>query len=264
MNKINGFVFEPKHLAIQRTAICEKNLWLFRDEEADQILTEMESVQYAGRIPDEATAGLVVWSANQSSQIMHQRILKFWKARHSLGALKLIYTQWQETYDSEIFARLCAELLAVAGFEAEWVKQWKRWLTASDVPMIAAGSASAFCRERQITFHKWAEIFKISVSSRLGEILYMLFFCFCSEEEFNCTDEKLAAYICRMNNVQRERLFRNMLCRFSLMDENEECRHLYIQKYNKSLKLLCSLIPESAYCKELYQMIAHEMSDFYV
>lgn len=265
MNQNKNYIFVPKKLACQYTEICRKKLFCINDDEAEKILsdTEQGKILYSERLDNKKIVSVILWASKSNSINIHSRIIQFWKQRRSIESLKAIYREWQNNYDSESFTNLCGQLLEYEDCEINWISQWKRWITARNVPMIAAGTAAAFCHYYNQKYKDWLKLYKIEKDSRLGKKINELFLCYCSAKEFICTDEELLIYISHMNNFQRERLLRNIMRRFFITDDNDEDTENsgYIDKYRKSIEYLCSEMPDNEISQYIMQTISTENTE---
>ena len=210
MININNFIFKPENLSVEHDIICKTDIAALTDDEV-RVLTDKYTDRASESVSDTEIVGMVLWGADKQDTVSRKMVLEFWSKHNSDMALKMVYSIWQNRYDSGSFSELCGLLLKNIRDDKTWIKHWKLWMTASDIPTIAAGYAAAYCLEKQQSYNQWTELSRIDSNSRLGKTVHELFFCFCSEKDFQCTDRELVEYIENMGAVHRERLLRNIL-----------------------------------------------------
>lgn len=211
-----NYVYSNEKLSHQHSVICHQETVRKSDDETEQLLMKIKQV---------------------------------WNMNMSLEVLKFVFNEWQNHFDSERINCFCIELLKNEFYDKEWIKNWKRWLTAKDIPWIVSGTVAAYCLYSGELYKEWLLKNRINKNSRLGNEISKLYYCFCSAKDFNCSEDELLKYGMSMNEMQKERLLKNIFRRYIELEDNVLQENLK-RCCNKTVKYLISSV-KNAECRNI-------------
>lgn len=249
----------PLKLYEEKDKICKEKDTDLSFEEANLILNSIkdDDLIYKEKVNDIELAGIILWVSEHYSIENEIKILKLWNVWRSFGALKLLFTKWQDRYDSLKLNEICkkilkTEQLGINCFDEEgklfdkqkfetkyesvlWICFWKRLLKAHSIEDTASKKAALYCHENKKSLTEWMKLFKIRPKSRLGSKIQTLLYCYCWKDEFDCSDDTLLRSVLNMNEDHCELLLRNMILCFPLDKRND---HIYMKDYYNSLNMI--------------------------
>lgn len=255
-----NFFVKPSRISEEKKKLCTLPKITLVPEKALDILSNYDTDEYlysrAVRITDSEIAGVMLWASEQKNTEYQKKALKFWKAKRSMGALKLLYCEWLNRYSEENFGNMCLKILDKEFSDKLWIIYWKKFIAASDSAGFAAAFAGIYTAENDVSFSEWKKLLLMDSESEFAGMIEILYCCYCKSEDFSFSDENLNEFINKLDDSKCELLLRNMLICF----QNDNLYSVFMDRYHDSFINISRRIPES-WCINLVMKITANEED---